>query len=85
LPGFDENAYVAASGYDARPAAELAAEFAAARASNLSVLRALPAERFATMGNANGNAVSLRALAFIMAGHVRHHLAVLRDRYGVPA
>jgi hypothetical protein len=85
LPGFDENAYVAASGYDARPAADLAADFAAARASNLAVLRALPAERFGNVGNANGKPVSLRALAFIMAGHVHHHLAVLRDRYGVTA
>ena len=85
LPGFDENTYVAASGYDQRPAAELAADFGMARASNLAVLRALPADRFANVGTANGKPVSLRALAFIMAGHVRHHLGVLRDRYGVNA
>ena len=85
LPGFDENEYIDASGYDRVPLAELAADFAALRASNLSVLRRLPPERWAQVGTAYGKRVTVRALAYIMAGHFRHHLGVLKERYGVTA
>lgn len=83
LPGFDENEYIAAAGYDGTPAGVLAADFAAVRASNLAVLERLGAGSWANVGVANGKRVSLRGLAYIMAGHVRHHLGVLRDRYGL--
>jgi hypothetical protein len=83
LPGFDENDYIAESAYDERTVAELADDFAALRASNLAVLGRLDPARWARRGNANGNPVSVRALAFIMAGHVRHHVGVLKARYGV--
>jgi hypothetical protein len=83
LPGFDENEYIQASGYDAVPVAELARDFAGLRGSNLALLGRLPAERWAQAGTANGNPVTVRALAYIMAGHVRHHLGVLKGRYGV--
>ena len=83
LPGFDENEYVAAAGADRFPAAELAEEFAAVRASNLLFLRRLSAAEAARVGTASGKPISVRALAYIMAGHPRHHLAVLRERYGV--
>lgn len=84
LPGFDENTYVAESGADQRPLSQLAKEFALVRESNLAALRRLDAPAWKRLGNANGNPVSVRALAFIMAGHVLHHLGVLRERYGVP-
>lgn len=83
LPGFDEQTYVAAGDADRRPLSDLAAEFAAVRASNLAALRRLDDSAFRRIGNANGAPVSVRALATIMAGHVRHHLGVLRARYGV--
>lgn len=85
LPGFDENGYVAESGYDERRLAELAEDFAALRGSNLAVLARLTPQRWSNVGIANGKRVSLRALAYIMAGHVRHHLGVLKARYGVTA
>ncbi len=83
LPSFDENQYVAVAGADSVPLAELAAEFAAVRASNLAFLRRLSAEEAARVGTASGKPISVRALAYIMAGHPRHHVAVLRERYGV--
>jgi DinB family protein len=83
LPSFDENQYVTAAGADRIPLAELAAEFAATRASNLAFLRRLSAEEGARVGTASGKPISVRALAYIMAGHPRHHVAVLRERYGV--
>ena len=83
LPGFDENEYVAESGFDQRTLAELVAEFAVVREANLAVLRRLDSRRLERVGTANGSPVSVRALAFIMAGHVRHHAGVLRARYGI--
>ena len=83
LPSFDENQYVAAAGADQIPAAELSSEFAAVRASNLAFLRRLSAAEAKHLGTASGKPVSVRALAYIMAGHPRHHVAVLRERYGV--
>ena len=83
LPGFDEQTYIAGSSYDQVPLQELAADFAALRQSNLQVMRRLTAADWARTGTANGTPVTVRALAFVMAGHVRHHLGVLRTRYGV--
>jgi hypothetical protein len=83
LPGFDENDYIAEAAYDEQAVARLAEDFSGLRASNLAVFDRLAPERWSNVGVANGNRISLRALAFIMAGHVRHHLGVLRTRYGV--
>jgi hypothetical protein len=83
LPSFDENQYVAAAGADQIPAGELAAEFASVRGSNLAFLRRLSAAEAGRVGTASGKPISVRALAYIMAGHPRHHVAVLRERYGV--
>jgi hypothetical protein len=83
LPGFDENEYVAAAGSDRWPLAELALDFAAVRSANLRFLRRLSEAEAARVGSASGKAISVRALAYIMAGHPRHHLAVLGERYGV--
>jgi len=83
LPSFEENAYVAAATSDGIPLRELADELALVRQSNLTFLRRLGAGEWELIGTASGKAVSVRALAFIMAGHPRHHLNVLRDRYGV--
>jgi len=83
LPSFDENQYVAAAAADQVPLADLASEFAAVRGSNLAFLRRLSAAEGARVGTASGKAISVQALAYIMAGHPRHHVAVLRERYGV--
>jgi hypothetical protein len=83
LPSFDENRYVAAAGCDATPLAELADELALVRRSNLVVLRRLGPAEWARLGTASGKPVSVRALAWVMAGHPRHHVEILRDRYGV--
>jgi len=85
LPGFDEKAYVARAASDDRPVKELAHEFAAVRHANLWTIRRWAPEEWDRVGNANGKAVSTRAIAYIMAGHVRHHVALLRERYGLEA
>ena len=83
LPGFDEKQYVAAARADQVRLVELADEFAAVRDANLVFLRRLSELAWTRVGTASGAKVSVRALAWIMAGHLRHHLAVLRERYGV--
>ena len=47
------------------------------------MFRNLPAEAWARRGTANGSGISVRALAFIIAGHELHHLETLRTRYGI--
>jgi hypothetical protein len=83
LPSFDENAYVAQSGYDNRTVQDLLMEFTAIRSSNLAFLRHVSEDRSARVGTASGNPVTVRALAFMMAGHLRHHINGLRTSYGV--
>lgn len=83
LPAFDENHYVAASGSDARPLRSLIEEFSAVRDANLHLFRRLERDEWTRVGTANNNPVSVRALAFILVGHVNHHLNVLQERYGI--
>lgn len=85
LPGFDENAYAASSGHDRYSVADLAAEFHALRTSHVSMLAHLDRTAATRRGTANGLPISVRALAFIMLGHARHHLGTLASRYGVGA
>lgn len=83
LAGFDENAYVPESGADARPLADLVAELRAVRESTGRLFASLPAAAWTRTGTASGQPVSVRALAWITAGHAAHHLGLLRERYGV--
>jgi hypothetical protein len=81
LPGFAENDFTPASGHHERPLADLAAELADLRRSHVRMFRGLPADAWGRMGVANDQPISVRALAFIMAGHERHHRSILRERY----
>jgi hypothetical protein len=83
LPGYDENAYVPLSGADAQPLAALVTEWGQVRQATASLFRHLPAEAWTRRGTANGMPVSVRALAWIIAGHERHHLRTLAERYGL--
>jgi uncharacterized damage-inducible protein DinB len=83
LPGFDENAYALLSNAEAHPLAALAEEWSDVRRATLSLFRHLPDEAWTRRGTASGAPVTVRALAWIIAGHERHHLAVLAERYGV--
>lgn len=83
LPGFDENHYAANADAGERELAELVNEFSAVRSVNLAVLRRLTDTTWRRIGSANGTPISVRALTFILAGHVRHHLGVLKAKYGV--
>ena len=80
LPGFDENHYARFAESDQRLHGELAREFEAVRRSNLFLFQHLPATAWSRHGIANGNEITVRALAYIIVGHERHHTSILRQR-----
>jgi uncharacterized damage-inducible protein DinB len=81
LASFDENAYADAANADARTLADLAEEMEHVRLANLALFRSLGDQALARRGTASGGEVSVRALAWIIAGHERHHVALLHERY----
>ena len=85
LASFDENAYVPAGQFDKRTMASLVDEFAQVRDATLALVRTLDETAAGRRGPASGKEVSVRALVYIIAGHVAHHVGVLRERYAVGA
>ncbi|MBK7259156.1 MAG: DinB family protein [Ignavibacteriae bacterium] len=81
LPSFDENVYVVAGKYGGVPLRELVAEFASVRAANIAFLSRLEEERWMRVGTASSRPISVRAIAYILAGHVQHHLGIVEERY----
>lgn len=81
LSGFDENIYVPAGEFERRSLADVAAEFAAIRGATLALVHGLTAEALVRRGVANGKEMSVRALAWTIAGHEAHHIRVLGERY----
>ena len=83
LAGFDENQYVPQANSDLRSMTSLKAELSAVRASTLSLAESFDESALQRMGRANDHPVSVRALMWIIAGHELHHVALLRERYGL--
>ena len=83
LPGFDENMYVPAGRFDGRPLGDLLDELAGVRRATLLLFGSFDDAAWTRSGEANGSPVTVRALAYIIAGHERHHVGVLEERYGV--
>jgi uncharacterized damage-inducible protein DinB len=81
LAGFDENEYVPAAKFGGRGLGDLATEFEHVRKANLFLFRGMDDEAWRRQGTANHAAVSVRALAYIIAGHEIHHREILRTRY----
>jgi hypothetical protein len=81
LPGMDQNNYTAEAPYNQIELEDILSELRLVRLSNIAMFRNLNEEAWTRIGSANDQQVSVRALAFIMAGHFRHHMGLLRDRY----
>ena len=79
----ESHQYVPAGRFEARTLASLAAEYQAVRESTLQLLEGLDEAALPRRGTASENPVSARALFWIVAGHERHHVALLRERYGL--
>lgn len=83
LPSFDENSWAARSNASARPMSAHVEEIRAVRAATLALFQGFSAAEWERWGTASGKKVTVRALAYILAGHERHHLNILRERYGL--
>jgi hypothetical protein len=81
LPGFEQDDYVAAGAFDARSWRDLVDEFAAVRAASISLYGGMSDEMLTRLGHANNADVSARACGFMIAGHERHHIKLLQERY----
>jgi hypothetical protein len=81
LPGFDQDVFNENASFDDYPLVELASEFEHVRRSTIFLFKHLEADAWLRRGIASDNEVSVRALAFILAGHELHHVGILRTRY----
>jgi len=81
LPGFDQNVAAAGAAADRISWADHVEEFRRVRLSTISLFAHLPPEAWMRSGIASGCPFTVRALAFIIAGHLEHHLGILRERY----
>ncbi|MBI4471728.1 MAG: DinB family protein [Acidobacteria bacterium] len=81
LPGFDQDTYVPSSGYDNLRMSDITDEYDAVRRSTTAFFRNLESQAWMRRGVANKVDVTVRALAFIIAGHERHHVEILKTRY----
>lgn len=83
LPGYDQDAYVEQAGFDQRSLQNISTEYDALRNANISLFNSFTEEQILRTGTANGVTFSVRALAYIIAGHERHHMQVLEEHYGI--
>ncbi len=81
LEGFEQDDYVRNGGFAERPIGDLVEEFIAVRRATISLLRNLDEAAWVRRGVANKNEVSVRALAYIIAGHELHHRRILEEKY----
>jgi hypothetical protein len=81
LPGFEQDDYVRNSSFDSFPLGELASELKCVRESTVLLFKHLEEDAWMRRGIANGAEVTVRALAYIIAGHELHHRKMLQARY----
>ncbi|MBX3146231.1 MAG: DinB family protein [Gemmatimonadales bacterium] len=85
LPAFDENAWVPPARFNERLFVTLVDEWLLVRNATIALLAGLPDDAPTRRGTASGHEVSVRALAYIIYGHLAHHLEILKTRYLSPA
>lgn len=81
IEGFEQDDYIRGGNFSQRTLADLIDEFAAIRQATLAFFRHLDSEAAARIGTANKDAISVRALSFIIAGHELHHRRILQEKY----
>ena len=81
IEGFEQDDYVRNGPFANRPIAELIEDYIAVRRATLTLFRNLDEQAWTRRGIANGNEVSVRALAYMIAGHEVHHRRILEEKY----
>ncbi|HYW50421.1 MAG TPA: DinB family protein [Gemmatimonadaceae bacterium] len=83
LASFDENRFVAGARYDEIPLDQILSEMMAVHASTILLFENMADDAWDRIGTASDNPVSVRALAYLIAGHELHHMNIFRERYDV--
>jgi hypothetical protein len=81
LPGFDQDDYVKEGNFNSRELFELNYDFRLLRESNILLFRSFTPEMMKKRGYANDTSVTVLAILFMIAGHERHHMNFLREKY----
>ena len=81
LPGFDQDVYMVQATFNSRPLEDIANEFKTVRESSLYLFRSMSEQQSIQKGIASGNPFSVRAYAYMIAGHELHHMKILNERY----
>jgi hypothetical protein len=81
IEGFEQDGYIENALSNGRSFADLLEEFSLLRRANLMLVKNLTDDGWARIGTANNAKISVRALIYIMAGHIEHHLGILKERY----
>ena len=81
IEGFEQDGYIENAYSNERSFSDLLREFRLIREANVMLFDHLKPEAWAWTGTANELEISVRALVWIMAGHIRHHVAILNERY----
>lgn len=81
LPGYDDKSYVQYAAFNRLSVEELLDNLEAVRHSTVHLLKSLEEEAWLRTGNANGSDASVRAIAYIIAGHELHHRKIIQERY----
>lgn len=83
LPGFEEDDYVLNARFSERNYEDMIEEFATLRKANLYLFRSLNEEELSRIGIASGRAINVKSILYVTAGHVMHHVGILKERYDV--
>jgi uncharacterized damage-inducible protein DinB len=83
LPGYDHEEYVQNADFSNRSLQSISTEYDALRNANISMFNSFSSDQVTRTGIANDISVSVRALAYIIAGHERHHMNVLEEKYDI--
>ena len=81
FPSFEQDDYAKTSGHGTRTWASLLDEFKCVRQSSIHLFRHLDEASLDRVGSVNGNPTTARAVGYVIVGHERHHLALLKERY----
>ena len=81
LPGFEQEDFVSAAGFDRYSLTDLVGEFEYLRRANIIAIEHMTETAIDCRGTASGYIVSARALIYMLVGHVDHHLASLHEKY----
>lgn len=83
IEGFEQDGYIEHAHSNGRSFSDLLEEFALLRRANLIYFNNMRDDAWIRVGTANNSKISARALIYIMAGHIEHHLSILKDRYSL--